>query len=82
MAHLLPPWEHGYPVFFGAELVDGDELRVGYTMHQARDAADGMHLHMRTLLPEAAPQELVDRHLRHFAIEFTNWTRAAWLEAK
>ena len=76
------PWEPGYPVRFGAELVDGDGLRVGYTMHQARDAADGMHLHMRTLLPEAAPQELVDRHLRHFAIEFTNWTRAAWLEAE
>ncbi len=76
------PWEPGYPVRFGAELVDGDGLRVGYTMHQARDAGDGMHLHMRTLLPEAAPQELVDRHLRHFAIEFTNWTRTAWLEAQ
>ena len=76
------PWEPGYPVRFGAELVDGDGLRVGYTMHQARDAPDGMHLHMRTLLPEAAPQELVARHLRHFAIEFTNWTRTAWLEAQ
>ena len=76
------PWESGYPVRFGAELVDGDGLRVGYTMHQARDAGDGMHLHMRTLLPEAAPQELVDRHLRHFAIEFTNWTGTAWLQAQ
>ena len=75
-------WNADYPVRFGAEIVDGDGLRVGYTMHQGRDAADGMHLHMRTLLPEAAPQALVDRRLRHFAIEFTNWTRAAWLEAK
>lgn len=73
-------WDAAYPVRFGAEIVDSDGLRVGYTMHQGRDAADGMHLHMRTLLPEAAPQALVDRHLRHFAIEFTNWTRAAWLE--
>jgi len=64
------------------ELVDHGGVRVGYTMHQGRDAEDGMHLLLRTLLPEAAPQELVDRHLRHFAIEFTNWTRAAWLEAK
>ena len=73
-------WNADYPVHFGAEIVDSDGVRVGYTMHQGRDAADGMHLHMRTLLPEAAPQELVERHLRHFAIEFTNWTHAAWLE--
>ncbi len=75
-------WDPAYPVRFGAEIVDGDGLRVGYTMHQSRDAADGMHLHLRTLLPEAAPTLLVDRHLRHFAIEFTNWTRAAWLESQ
>ena len=75
-------WDPAYPVRFGAEIVDGDGLRVGYTMHQARDAGDGMHLHLRTLLPQAAPQALVDRHLRHFAIEFTNWTRTAWLEAR
>ncbi len=75
-------WDPTYPVRFGAEILDGDGLRVGYTMHQSRDAADGMHLHLRTLLPEAAPRALVDRHLRHFAIEFTNWTRAAWLESQ
>ena len=81
--HAFPvAWDAGYPVRFGAEIVDSDGLRVGYTMHQACDAPDGMHLHMRTLLPEAAPQPLIDRHLRHFAIEFTNWTRAAWLETK
>ncbi|UAJ10563.1 hypothetical protein [Polymorphobacter megasporae] len=75
-------WDPAYPVRFGAEIVDGSGLRVGYTMHQSCDAADGMHLHLRTLLPEAAPRELVDRHLRHFAIEFTNWTHAAWLESQ
>ena len=75
-------WDADYPVRFGAEIVDRDGLRVGYTMHQAHDAADGMHLHMRTLRPEAAPKELVDRHLRHLAIEVTDWTRAAWLDRK
>ena len=74
------PWDAHYPVRFGAELVDRDGTRVGYTMHQSRDADDGMHLRLRTLLPEAAPRSLVDRHLRHFAIEFTNWTCAAWHE--
>ena len=76
------PWEAGYPVRFGAEIVDGDGLRVGYTMHHSRDAKDGLHLLLRTLLPEAAPPALVERHLRHFAIEFTNWTRVAWLEER
>ncbi len=75
------PWHDDYPVRFGAEIVDGDGLRVGYTMHHARDEADGMHLLLRTLLPEAAPASLVDRHLHHFAIEFTNWTHIAWREA-
>ncbi len=35
-------WDASYPVRFGAEIVDGDGLRVGYTMHQSRDAA-GRH---------------------------------------
>ena len=76
------PWEAGYPVRFGAEIVDGDGLRVGYTMHHSRDAEDGLHLLLRTLLPQVAPPALVERHLRHFAIEFTNWTRVAWLEER
>ena len=75
-------WDPAYPVRFGAEIVDSDGLRVGYTMHQSRDEADGMHLHLRTLLPSASPSALVNRHLRHFAIEFTNWARIAWLEAR
>lgn len=75
-------WDPAYPVRFGAEIVDGDGLRVGFTMHQSRDAADGTHLHLRTLLPDAAPAALIDRHLRHFMIEFSNWTRVAWLEEK
>ncbi len=75
-------WDEGFPVRFGSQLVDGADLRVGYTMHQGRDGPDGMHLRLRTLLPEAAPAELVDRHLKHFVIEFTNWTHAAWSEAR
>lgn len=75
-------WNEAYPIRFGAQIVDEGGVRVGYTMHQSHDAADGMHLHLRTLLPEAAPRTLVERHLRHFAIEFTNWTRAAWLESE
>ena len=74
------PWDAGYPTRFGAALVDGGGLRVGYTMHQSHDGEDGMHLLLRTVLPEAAPTWLVQRHLRHFVIEFRNWTEVAWRE--
>ena len=67
---------------FSAEIVDVDGLRVGYAMPQARrDARDGMHLLLRTRLPQATPPSLIERHLRHFAVQFTHWRRPARLEA-
>ncbi len=51
-------------------------------MHQLRDGDYGPHLLLRTLLPEAAPSWLGERHLRHFWIEFFNWTRVAWRESQ
>ncbi|MEJ7660289.1 MAG: hypothetical protein WKG07_12085 [Hymenobacter sp.] len=74
-------WDPAYPVRFGMELLDTSGRRVGYSMHQLRDAADGVHLQLRTFLPAAAPPELVRRHLHRFAIEFRNWTHTAWLES-
>lgn len=79
-AALPAAWDPAYPVRFGMELLDADSRRVGFSMHQLRDAADGLHLQLRTFLPAAAPPALVPRHLHHFAIEFRNWTHAAWLE--
>ena len=76
------PWEAGYAVRFGMELLDSNGLRFGFSMHQLRDAADGLHLKLTTYLPAALPPALVPHHLHHFAIEFRNWTRAAWLEAQ
>lgn len=79
-AELPAAWDPAYPVRFGMALLDASRRRVGYSMHQLRDAADGMHLQLRTFLPAAAPAGLVGRHLHHFAIEFRNWTHAAWRE--
>lgn len=76
------PWDADYPTRYGMELVDGDGLRVGFSMRQSRDEPDGrLRLKFTTHLPAAAPPELVDRHLHHLAVEFRNWTRAAWLES-
>lgn len=76
-AALPAAWDPAYPVRFGMALLDASGRRVGYSMHQLRDATDGMHLQLRTFLPAAAPPELVRRHLHHFAIEFRNWTHTA-----
>ena len=75
-------WDPAYALHYGMEIVDADGLRVGFSMRQSRDQADGLHLHFTTLLPEAAPSTLVRRHLNHFAIEFRNWTRMAWLDVQ
>ena len=80
-ADFPSPWEADYPTRFGMELLDADGLRVGFSMRQSRDEQDGLRLKFTTHLPAAAPRELVQRHLHHFAIEFRNWTRFAWLEA-
>ncbi len=72
-------WDPSYALRYGMEILDSDGLRVGYSMRQSRDAEDGLHLQFTTHLPKAVPPELVRRHLNHFAIEFRNWTRAAWL---
>ena len=70
-------WNPAYALHYGMEIVDADGLRVGFSMRQSRDEADGLHLQFTTFLPTAAPQALVRRHLNHFAIEFRNWARAA-----
>lgn len=76
------PWDPGYALHYGMEILDSDGLRVGYSMRQSRDEDDGLHLRFTTFLPRVAPPELVRRHLNHFAIEFRNWTRAAWLSTE
>ena len=75
-------WDSDYPTRAGMEILDEDGLRVGYSIRESCDEPDGrLRLKFTTHLPAAAPAELVGRHLHHFAIEFRNWTRTAWLEA-
>ena len=82
----LPPdaaypsaWDPRYPVHFGAELVDAEGLRVGFSMRELLDADDGLHLKLTSHLPAAMPRELMRRHLHHFSIEYRNW---AWFASR
>lgn len=74
------PWDPSYPQqqSFGAMILNPDGVRIGSAMHELRDGADGgLEVKLTVHLPQAAPAELVDGHLRHFAIEFRNWTEMA-----
>ncbi len=71
------PWDDRYAVHFGAEILDRDGLRVGFSMRELRDDVDGMHMKLTSHLPAAAPSGLLRRHLTHFSIEYRNWARFA-----
>lgn len=79
-AELPIEWDPNHPVRFASQLRDRGGQLIGYTLHEGRDADDGMHLRMTTVLPAAAPRDIAQHHLRHYAIEFRNWTEAAWRE--
>ena len=70
---LPAAWPEEFPVRFAAEIVDGDGLRVGWSLRALRDVANGMEMRLITCLPAACPDALLSRHLRHFAIEYRNW---------
>ncbi len=68
-------WDRDFPVRFGAEILDDDGSRIGFSMRQARDTDDGMHLRITAFLPQEVPPGLMHNHLHHLAIEYRNWAR-------
>ena len=76
-AELPPQWDPSFPIHFAAEIVDSDNLRVGFSMRELRDDEDGLHMKLTSHLPTMAPPELLERHLHHFSIEYRNWARFA-----
>ena len=73
------PWDPAYPAEhrLGAFINDADGLRIGSAIHEMRDIEDGLHIKLTIVLPNAAPDVLIEGHLQHFAVEFRNWTRMA-----
>ena len=77
---LPAAWPPEFPVRLAAEIVDGDGLRVGYSLRALRDVEGGMEMRLITCLPSACPDTLMSRHLHHFAIEYRNWAVIATQE--
>lgn len=76
-------WDPAYPTSerLGAIINDAHGRRIGSAIHEMRDGPDGMHIKLTIHLPRATPDALIDGHLRHFTVEFRNWTRMAMEQA-
>lgn len=70
-------WDDGYPERVGALISSSNGTQIGSALHELRDTSDGMEIKFTIILPDAAPDALLDGHLRHFAVEWRNWARLA-----
>ncbi|MFI8004323.1 hypothetical protein [Streptomyces sp. NPDC086010] len=72
---LLP--ESDYPHTMSSNLFLTDGTVVGRALTQFGDTADGFTASLTVYLPTACPQDVLEHHLRHYAVEFRNWIVAA-----
>lgn len=70
-------WDPAFPHRLAAIIFNAEHVQIGSAMHELRDTGDGTELSMTISLPDAAPDALLDGHLRHFAVEWRNWARLA-----
>ncbi|MGW1775562.1 hypothetical protein [Streptomyces sp. NPDC002104] len=72
---LLP--ESEFPRKMSSNLFLADGTVVGRALIQFGDTADGFTAHLTVYFPVTCPDEVLDHHLRHYAVEFRNWIVAA-----
>ncbi|MFB9466585.1 hypothetical protein [Streptomyces cinereospinus] len=72
---LLP--ESEFPHKMSSNLFLADGTVVGRVLTQFGDTADGFTANLTVYFPLTCPDEVLDHHLRHFAVEFRNWIVAA-----
>lgn len=72
---LLP--ESEFPHKMSSNLFLADGTVVGRALTQFGDTADGFAAHLTVYVPTACPQDVLEHHLRHYAVEFRNWITAA-----
>ncbi|MFC8491507.1 hypothetical protein ACFUJU_11995 [Streptomyces sp. NPDC057235] len=78
---LLPEAE--FPRKMPSNLFLADGTVVGRALIRFGDTTDGLTAHLAVRFPVTCPGEILDHHLRHYAVEFRNWivataTARAW----
>jgi hypothetical protein len=74
-AELLP--ESEFPRKMSSNLFLADGTVVGRALIQFGDTADGFTSNLTVYFPVTCPADVLEHHLRHYAVEFRNWIVAA-----
>ncbi|KIF67005.1 hypothetical protein HY68_35025 [Streptomyces sp. AcH 505] len=72
---LLP--ESEFPRKMSSNLFLADGTVVGRALIQFGDTADGFTANLTVYFPVTSPDDVLEHHLRHYAVEFRNWIVAA-----
>ncbi|MFJ5681024.1 hypothetical protein [Streptomyces sp. NPDC093097] len=72
---LLPETE--FPHKMSSNLFLADGTVIGRALTQFGDTADGFTAHLTISVPTTCPGDVLEHHLRHYAVEFRNWIVAA-----
>ena len=54
-----------------------DGTIIGHALHQFQETETGFDALLAIYFPAAAPEDLIEGHRQHLAVEFTNWITAA-----
>ncbi|MEU8628780.1 hypothetical protein [Streptomyces sp. NPDC048669] len=74
-AELLP--ESEFPRKMSSNLFLPDGTVVGRALIQFGDTSDGFTADLTVYFPVTCPDDVLEHHLRHYAVEFRNWIIAA-----
>ncbi|MEB8337572.1 hypothetical protein [Streptomyces endophyticus] len=74
-AELRPEAE--FPHKKSSNLFLEDGTVVGRALIQFGDTTDGFTASLTVYFPTACPEDVLDHHMRHYAVEFRNWIVAA-----
>ncbi|ORT55147.1 hypothetical protein [Streptomyces sp. CB03238] len=69
--------EADFPHKMSSNLFLADGTVIGRALTQFGDTADGFTAHLTVYVPTACAHDVLEHHLRHFAVEFRNWIVAA-----
>jgi len=72
---LLP--ESEFPRKMSSNLFLADGTVVGRALIQFGDTPDGFTASLTVYFPATCPDDVLEHHLRHYAVEFRNWIIAA-----
>lgn len=74
-SELLPESDYPYKKITNLFLLDGTV--VGRVLSQFGDTDEGFSANLTVYFPATCPEEIFEHHRRHFAVEFSNWVKAA-----